>query len=344
MCLSPQRWYQEFDLPKEQQKKAVIYDNGSLSVVMENVRDGELERAILERILQSKAFRHWLQSKHSTKMGQISRNGASIALPFERRWVLHFLYKGKINALEALCFFKGQIVDCNTIMKSDLVPLRLCALHQKQKMNMIEITFPDGNIREYKSRDCPYADSGRASSPRHGQGSACGRSGWRNSRLAAAIETNASVKLYKWEDPEGKYAYWHSSAHLMAEALEELYPNIKFGIGPAIEQGFYYDVDPGTATIKEEDLPRIEERMLQLVAKNEPIVRKEISKTDAHDLFEKKKMSTNSNLFGSYLMAPSRFTHKATLPVSLCRGPHLPNTGLIKAVKLLSVAGAYWRG
>ncbi len=173
-------------------------------------------------------------------------------------------------------------------MKSDLVPLRLCALHQKQKMNMIEITFPDGNIREYEAGITPMQIA-ESISPRLAKEVLAAGVDGEIRDLQRPIETNASVKLYKWEDPEGKYAYWHSSAHLMAEALEELYPNIKFGIGPAIEQGFYYDVDPGTATIKEEDLPRIEERMLQLVAKNEPIVRKEISKTDALDLFEKKK-------------------------------------------------------
>ncbi|MDY6121597.1 MAG: threonine--tRNA ligase [Porphyromonas sp.] len=207
---------------------------------------------------------------------------------------------------------------------------------------MIEITFPDGNIREYEAGITPMQIA-ESISPRLAKEVLAAGVDGEIRDLQRPIETNASVKLYKWEDPEGKYAYWHSSAHLMAEALEELYPNIKFGIGPAIEQGFYYDVDPGTATIKEEDLPRIEERMLQLVAKNEPIVRKEISKTDALDLFEKKKDEYKLELIRELsdgtitLYTQGNFT-------DLCRGPHLPNTGLIKAVKLLSVAGAYWRG
>ena len=161
--------------------------------------------------------------------------------------------------------------------------------------------------------------------------------------LSRSINADAAIKLFKWDDPEGKHAFWHSSAHLLAEALQELYPGIKFGIGPAIENGFYYDVDPGDATITAADFPTIEAKMLELASRKEPIVRKEISKADALDRFGKRGEEYKVELI-SELEDGTITTYTQGAFTDLCRGPHLPNTGLIKAVKITSLAGAYWRG
>ena len=161
--------------------------------------------------------------------------------------------------------------------------------------------------------------------------------------LSRPIEEDATIQLYKWDDPEGKHAFWHSSAHLMAEALQELYPGIKFGIGPAIENGFYYDVDPGETAIKEGDFAAIEAKMMELAARKEEIVRKNITKSAALKMFgdrgEEYKVELISELEDGTI---STYTQGAF--TDLCRGPHLPNTAPIKAVKILSIAGAYWRG
>ena len=150
--------------------------------------------------------------------------------------------------------------------------------------------------------------------------------------LTRPINEDASVKLFKWDDEEGKHAFWHSSAHLMAEALQELYPGIKFGIGPAIENGFYYDVDPGEAVIKDSDFAAIEKKMMELVAKKEAIVRQDISKTDALKMFgdrgEEYKVELISELEDGKI---TTYTQGAF--TDLCRGPHIPNTSYIKAVR-----------
>ncbi|HEY5470719.1 MAG TPA: threonine--tRNA ligase [Bacteroidales bacterium] len=162
--------------------------------------------------------------------------------------------------------------------------------------------------------------------------------------LTRPIETDATLKLHKWEDDAGKHAFWHSSAHLMAEALESLYPGMKFGIGPAIENGFYYDVDPGEGkVIAETDLLTIENRMKELAAKNLTFSRKDVSKKEALHIFTKKGDEYKTELISELedgtitLYTQGNFT-------DLCRGPHLPSTEPLKAIKLLSVAGAYWRG
>jgi threonyl-tRNA synthetase len=162
--------------------------------------------------------------------------------------------------------------------------------------------------------------------------------------LTRPINSDASLKLHKWEDAEAKHAFWHSSAHLMAEALEALYPGMKFGIGPAIENGFYYDVDPGDGNvITEADLLPIENKMKELAAKNLTYTRRDISKKDALDFFSKKGDEYKTELISELedgtitLYTQGNFT-------DLCRGPHLPSTEPLKAIKLLSVAGAYWRG
>ena len=161
--------------------------------------------------------------------------------------------------------------------------------------------------------------------------------------LTRPINQDAAVKLFKWEDEEGKHAFWHSSAHLMAEALQELYPGIKFGIGPAIENGFYYDVDPGDAVIKEGDFPAIEAKMLELVAKKEEIKRQDISKADAMKMFGDRGEEYKTELI-SELEDGKITTYTQGSFTDLCRGPHLPNTRYIKAFKIERSAAAYWRG
>ena len=162
--------------------------------------------------------------------------------------------------------------------------------------------------------------------------------------LTRPITEDATLKLLKWEDEEGKHAYWHSSAHLMAEALQELYPGIKFGIGPAIENGFYYDVDPGEGVvIKESDFPVIEKKMMELAAKKEDIKRRIISKEDALEMFSKRNEEYKVELINELQDGTITIYTQGSF-TDLCRGPHLPNTSYIKAVKVLNVAGAYWRG
>lgn len=207
---------------------------------------------------------------------------------------------------------------------------------------MIKLTFPDNSVREYAA-GITGLQLAESISPRLAQEVLSISVNDKVWDLTRPIDTDATVKLHKWDDAEGKHAFWHSSAHLMAEALQELYPGIKFGIGPAIENGFYYDVDPGTAVIKEGDLPAIEAKMQELAARKEAIVRSDISKADALKKFEDKGDEYKTELISDLadgtitLYSQGDFT-------DLCRGPHLPNTGEIKAIKLLSVAGAYWRG
>ena len=158
------------------------------------------------------------------------------------------------------------------------------------------------------------------------------------------IENDAEVRLLTWDDEEGKHAYWHSSAHLMAEALQELYPGIKFGIGPAIENGFYYDVDPGEGvTIREADFPAIEKKMLELIAAKQEIKRQNVTKEEAIDMFSSRGEHYKVELINE-LEEGTITTYTQGGFTDLCRGPHLPNTSYIKSVKVLSAAGAYWRG
>lgn len=208
---------------------------------------------------------------------------------------------------------------------------------------MIKITFPDGNFREYEAGITGWDIAGSISPRLQQDVLAAGVNGqvW---DLHRPINEDAEVKLFKWDDAEGKHAFWHSSAHLMAEALEELYPGIKFGIGPAIENGFYYDVDPGEGiSIKDADLPAIEKRMQDLAARKETIIRRDIAKADALRMFGDKDDQYKVELI-SELADGTITTYTQGGFTDLCRGPHLPNTGYIKAIKLLSVAGAYWRG
>jgi len=207
---------------------------------------------------------------------------------------------------------------------------------------MIHITFPDGSVREYPKGITGFQLAESISPRLAAEVLAIGVNGV-TLDLSRPIENDATIQLYKWDDPEGKHAYWHSSAHLMAEALQKLYPGIKFGIGPAIENGFYYDVDPGETVIKESDLPAIEAKMAELAASKELIVRKEISKQEALAFFKQKGDEYKVELITDLIDGTISFYSQGDF-TDLCRGPHLQNTGEIKAIKLLSVAGAYWRG
>ena len=207
---------------------------------------------------------------------------------------------------------------------------------------MIKITFPDNSVKEFESGITPLQIA-ESISPRLAQEVLAATVNGQEWDLTRPVTADAAIKLFKWDDPEGKHAFWHSSAHLLAEALQELYPGIKFGIGPAVENGFYYDVDPGEATITAADFPTIEAKMLELAGHKDPIVRKEISKADALDMFGKRGEEYKVELI-SELEDGTITTYTQGAFTDLCRGPHLPNTGLIKAVKITSLAGAYWRG
>lgn len=208
---------------------------------------------------------------------------------------------------------------------------------------MIEITFPDGNSKEYK-KGITAVEIAEQISPRLAKEVLAATVNGEPYDLNREITADGSIVLHKWEDDMGKHAFWHSSAHLMAGALEALYPGIKFGIGPAIENGFYYDVDPGeNRIITDSDLPAIENKMKEMASQNLTYSRKQISKKEAMELFSKKGDEYKTELIGELedgtisLYTQGEFT-------DLCRGPHLLSTEPIKAIKLTSVAGAYWRG
>jgi len=208
---------------------------------------------------------------------------------------------------------------------------------------MIKITFPDGSVREY-AKGTTALQIAESISPRLAQDVLAAGINGETWDLSRPVQEDANLILYKWEDEEGKHTFWHSSAHLLAEALQELYPNIQFGIGPAIENGFYYDVDPGKdVTIKDADLAVIEKRMQELATKKEQLLRQEISKNDALKLFGDRNETYKTELI-SELADGTITTYTQGAFTDLCRGPHLPDTSPIKAIKLMSVAGAYWRG
>ena len=206
---------------------------------------------------------------------------------------------------------------------------------------MIKITFPDGTVKEFAKGTTAF-EIATSISPRLAADSLAASVNGVTVDMTLPIEEDASIKFYKWEDAEGKHAFWHTSSHLLAEALESLYPGIKFGIGPAIENGFYYDVDCPTP-ITEGDLQKIENKMIELARQKEELQRREVPKAEALKTFTEKgdqyKVELISDLEDGTI---SFYTNGAF--TDLCRGPHLPNTGFIKAIKLLSIAGAYWRG
>ncbi len=207
---------------------------------------------------------------------------------------------------------------------------------------MIKITFPDGSVREYEAGVSGLDIAKSISSRLAKEVLACSVND-EVYDIARPIEADASVKLYKWEDAEGKHAFWHTTAHLLAEALQELYPGVQFGIGPAIEQGFYYDIDPGETVIKEGDLAKIEKKMQELASQKSELVRESISKADALKFFGDRGETYKCELIEE-LEDGQITTYTQGGFTDLCRGPHLPSTAPIKAIKLTSVAGAYWRG
>ena len=207
---------------------------------------------------------------------------------------------------------------------------------------MINVTFPDGSVRSYESGTTAYQIA-ESISPRLAKDCLAASINGETRDLSLPITEDVSLQLLKWDDAEGKHAFWHTSSHLLAEALQALYPGIQFGIGPAIENGFYYDVDPGETVIKESDLPAIEAKMTELLAKKSQLVRREISKKDALKYFSERGETYKVELIND-LEDGTITTYTQGDFTDLCRGPHLPDTAPIKAVKLLSIAGAYWRG
>lgn len=208
---------------------------------------------------------------------------------------------------------------------------------------MIKITLPDNSVREF-SEPVTGLDLAQSISPRLAKEVLSVSVNGEIRDLNRRIAEDASVKLHTWDDREGKEAFWHSSAHLMAEAIEHFYPGTKFGIGPTVDTGFYYDVElPNGQQLTEKDLQKIEQKMVELARQKNDIVRREISKVDAMAMFTQKNDELKQELISELedgtitLYEQGNFT-------DLCRGPHLPNTGYIKAVKLTSIAGAYWRG
>ncbi|MFO7669938.1 MAG: threonine--tRNA ligase [Bacteroidales bacterium] len=207
---------------------------------------------------------------------------------------------------------------------------------------MIHITLPDGSVRDFESgiSGLDIARSLSNSLAREVLSINVNDELW---DLTRPITRDASIKLNKFESEDGKHAFWHSSAHLMAEAIEALYPGTKFGIGPAIENGFYYDVDTGEYVITEGDLPKIEEKMKELASRKNVYSRQEVSKEQALKLFRNKGDEYKIELISDLVDGTITLYHQGNF-TDLCRGPHLPDTSHIKAIKLLSVAGAYWRG
>ncbi len=208
---------------------------------------------------------------------------------------------------------------------------------------MINITFPDGNVRQYEQgiNALEIAQSISEGLARNVLSATVNGEIWDATR---PIETDAEIKLHTWNDEEGKFAFRHSSAHLMAEALEAVYPGIKFGTGPATDNGFYYDVDPGEHHISSDDFPKIEQKMLELAREKNAYIRKPISREDALNYFNEKGDEYKIELIEKRGIDEALTLYEQGNFVDLCRGPHIPDTGKIKAVKLMNIAGAYWQG
>lgn len=208
---------------------------------------------------------------------------------------------------------------------------------------MIKIKFPDGSVKEFEA-GVTGLDIAKAISPRLAQEVLSISVNGEIRDLTRPVTEDAEIKLHTWEDEEGKHAFWHSSAHLMAEALQQLYPNTKFGIGPAIENGFYYDVDPGEGVVlTDKDLEVIEKKMLELARQKEEFCRINVSKQEALAHFDSIHETYKVELINDLEDGKITYYRQGSF-TDLCRGPHLPDTSYIKAIKLTSLAGAYWRG
>ena len=209
---------------------------------------------------------------------------------------------------------------------------------------MVKITFPDGSVREYEQGVTGLQIAESISPALARNVVSCGVNG-EIVELNRPINEDATIALYKFEDEQGKHTFWHTSAHLLAEALQELYPGVQFGFGPAVENGFFYDVmPPKGVAISENDFAKIEAKMMELAKKNEPVVRKEVSKADALKEFKADGQEYKCEHIEQDLEDGTITTYTQGAFTDLCRGPHLVSTGLIKAVKITSVAGAFWRG
>ena len=206
---------------------------------------------------------------------------------------------------------------------------------------MVKVTFPDGSVREFAKGTTAFQVA-ESISPRLAADSLAAEVNGATVDMMRPIDCDCTIKFFKWDDAEGKHAFWHTSSHLLAEALEALYPGIKFGIGPAIDNGFYYDVDSPVA-ITEADLEKIEQKMVELSRNKEALVRTEVSKADALKTFTEKGDQYKVELITDLEDGSISFYTNGAF-TDLCRGPHIPNTGYIKAIKLTSIAGAYWRG
>ena len=209
---------------------------------------------------------------------------------------------------------------------------------------MVKITFPDGSVRSYEQGVTGLQIAESLSPALARDVVSCGING-ETTELNRPINEDASINLYKFSDDEGKHTFWHTSAHLLAEALQELYPGIQFGFGPAVENGFFYDVMPANGqVISENDFPKIEAKMRELAKKNEPVVRREVSKADAIEEFKAMGQDYKVEHIDLDLEDGTITTYTQGSFTDLCRGPHLVSTGAIKAIKITSVAGAFWRG
>jgi threonyl-tRNA synthetase len=206
---------------------------------------------------------------------------------------------------------------------------------------MINITLPDGSVRQYPegTTAMQIASSISEGLARNVLAAKIDNEVWDATR---PINKDASIKLLTWSDTEGKATMWHSSAHLMAEALEAFYPGVKFGAGPPLENGFYYDVDLGGQSLTPEDFKKIEDKMIELARQNNPYIREEVSKSDAIDYFTKKGDEYKLDLLNDLQDGTITFYKQGNF-TDLCRGPHIPATGVIKAVKLTNISGAYWK-
>ena len=207
---------------------------------------------------------------------------------------------------------------------------------------MIKITFPDGNVRDYAKGSSPL-DIAKSISMGLAQKVLVSKVNGEIRDLTRPIQEDSTLQLLTWDDDEAKKTFWHSSAHLMAEALESLYPGVKFGIGPALDSGFYYDVDLGNRTLSSNDFQKIEEKMTELARKKNDYVREEVSKADAIKYFTEKGDEYKIELLNELADGTITFYKQGEF-TDLCRGPHIPNTESIKAIKLTKLSGAYWRG
>lgn len=207
---------------------------------------------------------------------------------------------------------------------------------------MINITLPDGSIKQYENPTTAM-EVARSISEGLARNVLCATVNGEVEELNRTINNDCTLKLHTWNDTEGKHTFWHTSAHLLASAVLELYPNAKFGIGPAIENGFYYDIDFGEQVLSSEDFPKIEAKMAEIVKKGIPLIRKEVSKADALKWFEAKGETYKVELINDLEDGTITFYESGNF-TDLCRGPHLLDFSPIKAIKVLSLAGAYWRG